>query len=169
MADYRVNLEIYNGPMDLLLYLIRRDELDINDIPISKITEQYLKYVELIKQINIDLAGEFLVLAATLMEIKSALLLPRPEEVDMGEDDLSDPRMELVRQLLEYKKFKDAARSLEDAALIRSEKHAREPVLPPRDPDEFELENLDIWSLFEAFNKILKQIGKANTHQNDSV
>jgi len=148
--------------MDLLLYLIRRDEIDINDIPISKITEQYLGYVELIKQINIDLAGEFLVLAATLMEIKSALLLPRPEEVDMGDDDLSDPRMELVRQLLEYKKFKDAARELGNSAAQRATCHERPLVDLQRlrkelaQEQELDLESVQIWDLFDAFNRLMK-------------
>jgi len=148
--------------MDLLLYLIRRDEIDINDIPISKITEQYISYVELIKQINIDLAGEFLVLAATLMEIKSALLLPRPEEVDMGEDDLSDPRMELVRQLLEYKKFKDAAKELGNSATQRAACHERPLVDLQRlrkelaQEQELDLESVQIWDLFDAFNRLMK-------------
>ena len=157
--DYRVALDVYSGPMDLLLYLIRRDEIDIYDIPIARITEQYVAYVALLGKIDPEIVSEFLVLAATLMEIKSRTLLPRPP-VDEGEEDMSDPRLELVQQLLAYKKFKDAARSLEDAAEVRSQRHARSPVLPSADPNDMELDNLDIWTLYEAFRKLLEQIGK---------
>jgi len=161
MAEYRVKLNIYNGPMDLLLYLIRRNEVDIYDIPIAQITEQYLQYVELIKQIDLDLAGEFLVMAATLMEIKSALLLPR-EEAEAGEEELGDPRLELVRQLLEYKRFKDLAGELgefaaeqalrfgrgeSDLARVRQEK---------REEQELDLESVQIWDLFEVFNRLMQ-------------
>ena len=108
MADYRVNLEIFAGPLDLLLYLVRKEEVDIYDIPIAKITDQYLRYVEMLKSLDIDLAGDFLVMAATLMQIKSAMLLPKAEPDQLGVEDLTDPRAELIRQLLEYKRFKDA-------------------------------------------------------------
>ena len=116
MADYRVNLEIFAGPLDLLLYLVRKEEVDIYDISIARITDQYIRYIEMLKSLDIDLAGDFLVMAATLMQIKSAMLLPQAEPELMGEDDLSDPRAELIRQLLEYKKFKDAANLLSAAA-----------------------------------------------------
>ncbi len=111
MADYRVNLDIFAGPLDLLLYLVRKEEVDIYDISIAKITDQYIQYIEILKSLDIDLAGDFLVMAATLMQIKSAMLLPKadPESGLLGEEDLDDPRAELIRQLLEYKKFKDAA------------------------------------------------------------
>ncbi|HNQ21835.1 MAG TPA: segregation/condensation protein A [Phycisphaerae bacterium] len=158
--EYQVKLDVYNGPLDLLLYLIRREEIDIYDIPIARITEQYLAYVEVLARLDPETVSEFLVLAATLMEVKSRLLLPRPP-VEEGEEDLSDPRLELVRQLLEYKKYKDAARELEEAAAEQQLKHARVPALPPVAPDELELENLEIWDLFEAFNRLLEQIGRA--------
>ncbi|MCK4601686.1 MAG: segregation/condensation protein A, partial [Phycisphaerae bacterium] len=116
MNDYRVNLDIYNGPVDLLLYLIRRDEVDIYDIPISRITAQYMQHVDLIRTLDPDLAGEFLVMAATLMEIKTRMLLPTPTPQEADGDEPFDPRGELVRQLLEYKAFKDAAGDLRDAA-----------------------------------------------------
>jgi len=160
--DYRVALDAYNGPLDLLLFLIRRDEVDIYDIPISRITEQFLEHVELIQQLDPESAGQFLVLAATLMEVKSRTLLPKPPpEVD-DEDNSNDPRLELVRQLLEYKKFKDAARTLDDRAAEQSQKFPRKPTLPHHDDEEIEIENLDVWSLFEAFNALLKQIGAAS-------
>lgn len=165
MTDYRVALDIYNGPLDLLLFLIRRDEIDIYDIPIARITKQYLAYVDLLKQLDPEIVSEFLVLAATLMEIKSRTLLPRPPEEEI-DDEIGDPRLELVRQLLEYKKFKDAARSLEEAAAERALRHERRPTLPESNTDETALENLDIWDLFEAFNRLLTQIGKTGgVHQ----
>ena len=165
MTDYRVALEIYNGPLDLLLFLIRRDEIDIYDIPIARITKQYLAYVDLLKQLDPEIVSEFLVLAATLMEIKSRTLLPRPPEEEI-DDEIGDPRLELVRQLLEYKKFKDAARSLEEAAAERALRHERRPTLSKSNADETAIENLDIWDLFEAFNRLLTQIGKTGgVHQ----
>ncbi|MFH1107585.1 MAG: segregation/condensation protein A [Planctomycetota bacterium] len=165
MTDYRVALDIYNGPLDLLLFLIRRDEIDIYDIPIARITQQYLQYVDLLNQLDPEIVSEFLVLAATLMEIKSRMLLPHPPQEQMDEE-IVDPRLELVRQLLEYKTYKDAARSLEEAAAERALRHERRPTLPEGDTDEIPLENLDIWDLFEAFNRLLTQIGKTGgVHQ----
>lgn len=166
MTDYKVALDIYNGPLDLLLFLIKRDEIEIYDIPIARITEQYLSYVAVMRELDPETVGEFLVLAATLMEIKSRMLLPRPPVEEGDDEDLSDPRFELVRQLLEYKKFKDAARRLEHAAEERALRHERQPALPPQAPDEVDLESVDIWSLFEAFNRLLQQIGKTGgVHQ----
>src|SRR5207249_8717790 len=101
--DYQVNLETFRGPLDLLLYLVKRNEVDICDIPIARLTEQFLAYLRVLELIDVEWAGDFLVMAATLMEIKSKMLLPRSEEAGKGEDD---PRLELVRQLIEYKKFK---------------------------------------------------------------
>jgi segregation and condensation protein A len=159
LNEYKVALDAYHGPLDLLLYLIRREEVDIYDIPIAQITEQYLAYIELIRQLDPEAVSEFLVLASTLMEIKSRMLLPRPP-VEEGDEEIVDPRLELVRQLLEYKKFKDAARHLDDAATEQAQKHARGPVLPPEPEDEFELEQIDIWDLFDAFNRVLEQTGQ---------
>lgn len=159
LNEYRVTLDAYNGPLDLLLFLIRRDEVDIYDIPIARVTEQYIEYVEVLRELDPEAIGEFLVLAATLMEIKSRMLLPTPPPEEV-EEDLSDPRLELVRQLLEYKRFKDAARSLEQSAAERALRHPRHPVLPPRDPDDIEIDNLEIWDLFDAFNRLLEQTGR---------
>lgn len=163
MTDYKVALEVYNGPLDLLLFLIRRDEIDIYDIPILRVTEQYIAYVGVIQKLDPDMVSEFLILAATLMEIKSRLLLPRPP-VEEGEEELIDPRSELVRQLLEYKKFKDAAHALEDRADERAQRFSRIPVHTPVDPQDVELEDLEIWDLVEAFQKLLEQTGKAGGH-----
>src|SRR5437879_13882507 len=111
--DYQVNLESFRGPLDLLLYLVKHDEIDIRDIPIARVTAQFLEYMRVIEMIDVERAGDFLVMAATLMEIKSKMLLPRGDE-EGGEE--GDPRLELVRQLLEYKQFKDAAVLLEGRA-----------------------------------------------------
>ena len=129
MADYRVNLEVFAGPLDLLLYLVRKEEVDIYDIPIARITEQYIKYIEIIRNLDIDLAGDFLVMAATLMEIKSAMLLPRVDPEQPEAEQGSDPRAELVRQLLEYKRFKDAANLLNATADKHRDRFSRPDTL----------------------------------------
>src|ERR671935_1324452 len=124
--DYKVRLEIFEGPLDLLLYLIKRDELDIYDISIERITRQYLEYLQAFKELNIELAGEFIVMAANLIYLKSRSLLPRdqqPPEEDAAEDD---PRWELIRQLIEYKKFKEAAAELHLRELEQERVFARE-------------------------------------------
>ena len=164
MVDYRVNLDIFAGPLDLLLYLVRKDEVDIYDIPIAKITDQYVQYVEMLKQLDIDLAGDFLVMAATLMEIKSALLLPQAHPDDVDEGDGQDPRAELVRQLLEYKKFKDAANLLNAVADQQSERFPRPDSIlnqlePEREPD-LDLEQVSVWDLLEAFDAICRATGQ---------
>ena len=167
MTDYRVELEVYNGPLDLLLFLIRREEIDIYDIPIARVTEQYLGYVDLLQQLDPEGVSEFLVLAATLTEVKSRTLLPRPP-VEEGEEEIIDPRLELVRQLLQYKAFKDAARSLEDAAAEQVLKHPRLPV-SAASPGEMELDNLEIWDLFDAFNGLLEQIGRGRPYHEIAI
>ena len=158
MAEYRIKLDVYNGPLDLLLYLIRRDELDIYDIPIARVTEQYVKYVELLKTIDINVAGDFLVMAASLMELKSQLLLPRPV-VEEGQEDFSDPRLDLVRQLLEYKKYKDVARELGHNAQEHAHRFSRQPPKLENDPAELDMEDVQVWDLLEAFNSLLEATG----------
>ncbi len=120
---YKVHLDQFQGPLDLLLYFIRRDEIDIYDIPIVKITAEYLQTLEDISRLNIGVAGEFIVMAATLMRIKSKLLLPRPEFDDEGEP--IDPRTELVHQLLEYQRFKEAADKLNTLGIVQKATHTR--------------------------------------------
>jgi segregation and condensation protein A len=175
LADYRVNLDIFAGPLDLLLYLVRKEEVDIYDIPIARITDQYLQYLELLKQLDIDLAGDFLVMAATLMEIKSAMLLPRADPEQMGEEESGDPRAELIRQLLEYKKFKDAANLLDAAAEQHQERYGR-PVslvdrLAPDAEPEIDMDQVSIWDLLEAFDAICKATGTSsyNGHIRDDT
>jgi segregation and condensation protein A len=113
MSDYRVNLEVFAGPMDLLLYLVRKDEVDIYDIPIAEVTEQYIGYLSLMESLDLNVAGEFFVMAATLLEIKSRLLLPIPPS-EGDEEEGVDPRIELVERLLEYERFKNASESLKE-------------------------------------------------------
>jgi segregation and condensation protein A len=149
--------------LDLLLYLVRKEEVDIYDIPIAKITDQYIRYIEMLKSLDIDLAGDFLVMAATLMQIKSAMLLPKVEPEQLGEEGLADPRAELIRQLLEYKKFKDAANLLEAAADQQKERFARpdsiiERLRPDAEP-EIDIEQVSVWDLLEAFDAIIKATG----------
>jgi segregation and condensation protein A len=158
MEDYRVQLDSYSGPMDLLLYLIRRDEVDIYDIPISGILEQYLGYVKLLQAVDPEVVGEFLVLAATLMEIKSRMLLPKPPPEATG-DDMLDPRSDLVRQLLAYRTFREAALRLADKAELHSQRYARPGQDVPGD-DSFDLEDVQIWDLLTAFNKLLAAVGR---------
>src|SRR4029079_13510497 len=115
-TDYKVKLEVFEGPLDLLLYLIKRDEIDIYDISIERITRQYLEYLDAFKELNIDVAGEFIVMASQLTYIKSRSLLPLDKQPPADEAEEDDPRWELIRQLIEYKKFKDAAAQLHDRA-----------------------------------------------------
>lgn len=163
MADYRVNLDVFAGPLDLLLYLVRKEEVDIYDIPIANITDQYVRYIEMLKSLDVDLAGDFLVMAATLMEIKSAMLLPKAEPEQLGTGDLTDPRAELIRQLLEYKKFKDAANLLNAASDRQSRRYGRPDNVLERlkgDPEpHIDLEQVSIWDLLGAFDSVMKSIG----------
>src|SRR5579871_3742656 len=124
----QVKLETFRGPLDLLLFLVKRHEVDICDIPIAQVTEQFLAYLRLIQLIDVERAGDFLVMAATLMEIKSKMLLPRAEEEAETE---ADPRRELVRQLLQYKRFKEAATMLEEWAERQGQRVARVPLPEP--------------------------------------
>lgn len=163
MADYRVNLEIFAGPLDLLLYLVRKEEVDIYDIPLAKITDQYIRYIEMLKQLDIDLAGDFLVMAATLMQIKSAMLLPKTQGEEIGAEDLSDPRAELIRQLLEYKRFKDAANMLAASAEEHGDRFARpDTVIEQFKPNAeltVDLDQVSVWNLLEAFDAIMEATG----------
>jgi segregation and condensation protein A len=170
---YRVHLEAFDGPLDLLLYLIRRDEVDLHDIPISSIAEQFISSLEGLDRVDIDTAGEFLVMAATLMEIKSRVLAAenaRKDDEEAGEAPKEkpgvDPRAELVRQLLEYKKFRDAADALD--ARREAWEH-RFPAKPAGVDDasvrealdgmgELELEDLDLGDLVEAFRQIVASV-----------
>lgn len=159
MSDnYRVQLDVFSGPLDLLLFLIRREEVDIYDIPIARIAEQYVAYVRTLQQLDPDAVGEFLVLAASLLEIKSRALLPTPPP-ESG-DTLEDPRTPLVKQLLEYKRFKDAARALVSAADERAKKFVRRPGPLPRELEGVELEEASVWDLLGAFTRVMTAVGR---------
>ncbi len=177
--EYRVRLEAFEGPLDLLLHLIRRAEVDIEDVPLARITDQYLSHLAQLDRIDIDLAGEFLVMAATLMEIKSRLINP-PEEGSAGEreardEDAGDPRAELIRQLLEYKKYRDAADALEARREVWSR---RVPVAPAKadqkalaeaieDAGAVEMDDLDLLTLVAAFERIAESVdfGRVGEHE----
>jgi segregation and condensation protein A len=152
--SYRVKLEIFEGPLDLLLYLIKKDEIDIYDIPISHITEQYLAYLELMQELDIAVAGDFLVMASTLIYIKSKMLLP-PEPKVGGEEDLSeDPRAELVERLLEYQKFKSASQMLYSRGEIESACYTRGPIETDSSNPEV---SATVFDLLRVFREILKR------------
>jgi segregation and condensation protein A len=156
-----VNLEIFEGPLDLLLYLIRREELDIYDIPIGRITEQYMKYLDLMRQLNLDVAGEFIVMAATLMVIKSRMMLPvdRRQTEEGTDEEWVDPRLDLVRQLIEYKKFKDAAIRLETMEALSANSFDYGGGRPKFEKTAADargaLANLDLYDLLTAFQEVL--------------
>ncbi len=156
--SYKVKLEVFEGPLDLLLYLIKKNELDIYDIPISEITEQYLEYLELMRMLDLNIAGEFLVMAATLMHIKSKMLLP-PEELEVLQEEEADPREELVRRLLEYKKFKEAAGMLQNLEERRKEVFTRRTSQSSFSETEVFFE-ASLFDLITALTRVLKDVPK---------
>ena len=157
-TDYKVKLEIFEGPLDLLLYLIKRDEIDIYDISIERITRQYLEYLQAFKELNIDVAGEFVVMAANLLYIKSRSLLPVDQQPPEEEAEEDDPRWELIRQLIEYKKFKEAAAQLHDRALEQENIFVRRRDLAPRKAAPLRLGEVGIFQLINAFQNVIKRI-----------
>ncbi|PZR79212.1 MAG: chromosome segregation protein ScpA, partial [Chthoniobacterales bacterium] len=155
-TDYKVKLEVFEGPLDLLLYLVKRDEIDIYDISIERITRQYLEYLQAFKELNIDLAGEFVLMAANLLYIKSRSLLPRDQQPPDEDADEDDPRWELIRQLIEYKKFKEVAALLHERALKQEKIFSRNAVAPPDSP--LRLGEVGIFQLINAFQNVIKRI-----------
>ena len=159
--EYKVDLDVFEGPLDLLLYLIRREELDIYDIPIEHITAQYMQYLDLMRQLNLDVAGEFIVMAATLMVIKSRMLLPvdRRATEEGTDEEWVDPRLDLVRQLIEYKKFKDAAIRLETMEALQADSFDYGGGRPKFEKTAADargaLANLDLNDLLTAFQEVL--------------
>ncbi len=155
--SYKIRLEIFEGPLDLLLYLVKKDHLNIYDIPIARVTEQYLEYINLMQLLDLNIAGEFLVMAATLMQIKSKMLLPAEES---KEEEEADPRQELVNRLLEYEKFKEIAQNLRQREQDQKEVFKR-PVMeaakevPGEAPVYFEA---SIFDLINAFSKAIDEI-----------
>ncbi|NRB74177.1 MAG: segregation/condensation protein A [Verrucomicrobiales bacterium] len=154
---YKVELDIFEGPMDLLLYLIKRDEIDIYDIPIESITKQYMAYLETFKMLNIGLAGEFLVMAANLCYIKSRMMLPKHVQPPEEDADEEDPRWDLIRQLIEYKKFKEAANFLGNRESEEQDRFKRKPDKIETNKDETRplSEDVGIFDLIRAFQNIV--------------
>jgi segregation and condensation protein A len=155
-SDYKVKLEVFEGPLDLLLYLIKRDEIDIYDISLERITRQYLEYLQAFKELKIDIAGEFVVMAANLIYLKSRSLLPldqQPPEEDAEEDD---PRWDLIRQLIEYKKFKEAAEQLHARAVQQEKIFTRDGGAIVEAP--LRLAEVGIFQLIHAFQNVIKRV-----------
>lgn len=155
--DFRVDLSVFRGPLDLLLYLVRKHEVDIVDIPIAAITDQYLAYLALLEQLDVNAVGDFLGVASWLIEIKSQQVLPRSDEV---EGDVDDPRQELVQRLLEYKRYRDAASILEERGRTWQEHFPRlSSDLPrhERDPADEPIQEVELWDLVSAFGRIMRE------------
>ena len=155
---YQVRIENFEGPLDLLLHLIKKNEINIYDIPVAMIAQQYLAYLEAMEELNLNVAGDFLVMAATLLQIKSKMLLPVDETVDDDEDG-PDPREELVRRLLEYKAYKEAARQLDDQEKVWREIFWREQALSVEEEVEenLPLENVSLFDLVDALKDVLER------------
>lgn len=155
--DFRVELDLFRGPLDLLLYLVRKHELDICDLPIALITEQYLTHLEVLQQLDVNDVGDFLEIASTLIEIKSQFVLPRGGEVA---ETFDDPREHLVERLLEYKKYKDAASRLDERSRDWQQHYPRvaaNPEARPIDPLEQPIREVELWDLVSAMGRILRE------------
>ena len=161
--DTTVKLEIFEGPLDLLLHLIKKNELSITDIPIATITEQYLSTLELMQGLNLDVAGEFLVMAATLIHIKSRMLLPPGEDEDEEEEE-GDPREELIRRLLEYQQFKEAAEELERRELLSRDVFVRRSEAP-EEAETVGFESLSLFDLLSALRHVLERFPEERIHE----
>ena len=165
-SAYSVRLEMFSGPLDLLLHLIKKNEVDIYDIPIAEITEQYLKYLDFLKTVNLEIVGEYMSMAAELGYIKSRMLLPRIKDEDEEEEE--DPREELVRRLLEYEKYRDAAEELGGMEILGKDVFLagydrKEEFGEPTEETEFV--KFDLWSLVDAFSNIYENSKKAETKE----
>lgn len=161
-SDYRIKLQVFEGPLDLLLFLIRKSELDIYDIPIESVTRQYIDALHAMQQLDLEVAGEFFVMAATLMEIKSRMLLPKGQHaVDPNADEEEmDPRWELVHQLLQYKKFKEASAKLGELIALRHDLMERHVSALNADASERPLKHADRIELWNAFNLVLRRLAE---------
>jgi segregation and condensation protein A len=159
LEDIRIKLQSFEGPLDLLVHLIKKNQVNVYDIPIALITEQYLAYLGLMQELNLDLASEFLVMAATLIHIKSRMLLPRPDPAQADDPGAEDPRDALVRRLLEHQQFKAAAELLHDRETVRSAQWARpDSRVAQLAGDDYEPElEVDLFSLLSAFRSVLER------------
>ena len=160
MADYKVKFEVFEGPLDLLLYLIKKEEVDIYEVNLTRLATQFIEYIDTMRMLDLEVAGEFLVMAATLMYIKSRELLPADQQVVVeGDDDGEDPRWELIRQLVEYKKFKDAAVQLHGLEARQENTFPRLPGKPEFESDTTPAKpEVSIFDLLNAVNGVLKRI-----------
>src|SRR5689334_627036 len=163
MTDYKVKFEVFEGPLDLLLYLIKKEEVDIYEVNLTRLATQFIEYIEVMRMLDLDIPGEFLVMASTLMYIKSRELLPVDQQVTPeGEEDDEDPRWELIRQLVEYKKFKDAAAQLQALEIRQEEIFPRLPVKPEFGREEpAGKAQASLFDLINAVNSVLKRLNKA--------
>ena len=161
-SDYKVKLEIFEGPLDLLLYLIKKEEIDIYNVSLERITRQYLDYIDTFQALNIELASEFIVMAANLMYIKSRELLPQDVQPPEEDAEENDPRWELIRQLVEYKKFKEAAQFLGTQEVKSDELFVTTPELPDLDAPVASVGQVGIFDLIRAFQRILKRFENAS-------
>lgn len=165
--SYQVRVEVFEGPLELLLHLIRKNRLDIYDIPIADITRQYLEHLALMKELNLDVAGDFLVMASTLLQIKSRLLLPVHDE-DESDEEEEDPRQELVRKLLEYERFREAAGQLDQRPVLGRDLFLSSTAasqLPPLDEEDGAPEQMDIFVLVTAFQQLLESLPEDVAHE----
>jgi len=160
--DYTFRLEGFEGPLDLLLHLIQKNELDIFNIPIALVTEQYLEYLQLMKVLNLDVAGEYLLMASTLLLIKSKMLLPKSLE---GEEEEEDPRAELIRRLLEYQRYKQAAGELEKRPMLDRDVFIRLVLAEPEEIPEEERIEVNLFELLEAFCQVLDRVRLETVHE----
>ena len=165
----QIHLPTFEGPLDLLLFLIKREKIDIHDIPIAPITRQYVEYLDLMRELNLDVAGEFMVMAATLIHIKSKMLVPvQPTEAE-GEEEAVDPREELVRRLLEFQRYKEAAGVLHQQAQIRAAQWTRpDTVLPAFDDAGEEMLEAGLFDLIAAFKELLDRRKALLAHEVES-
>jgi segregation and condensation protein A len=166
VSHYNVELEVFEGPLDLLLHLIRKHELDIFDVPISFITEKYIAYLDQMRALNLDIAGEYLLMAATLAHIKSRELLPTPDptQADGEEEELGDPRQELIRRLLEYQKYKEAAASLGERPVMGRNVWGRGSAVEVPQSGEAPLAEISVFKLIEALGGVLEKAKVKLTH-----
>ncbi len=168
---YKIKLQDFEGPFDLLLFFVKRDELDIYDIPISRITKEFLEYIQIMKMLDLDVAGEFIVMATTLMQIKARMLLPRDEE---GEEEEEDPRAELVRRLLEYKRYKEMSYKLARLELRQTKHYNRtnfkydEREIEEED-EEYIMKNVTLFDLISAFKHAIDKMPRIRHHDIEKV
>jgi segregation and condensation protein A len=162
MADYKVKFEVFEGPLDLLLYLIKKEEVDIYEVNLTKLATQFIEYIEVMRLLDLEIAGEFLVMASTLMYIKSRELLPKEQQVQAEEEEEGeDPRWELIRQLVEYKKFKDAAAQLQSREVDQENIFPRVPVKPDFAPQATPTKpEVTLFDLLNAVNAVLKRVAQ---------